>query len=93
MPLSQMKDSDRAPNPNAGPNMSLAARADVLEQGVFQNSEMAYARGVEVRPPPALRICSPWLPLLSLHSCHCPILGDMRWQCHFASCELSCYIT
>lgn len=43
-----MKDNERPPNPNAGPNMSLAARDDVLEQGVFQNSEMAYARNVEV---------------------------------------------
>lgn len=44
----QMKDSERAPNPDAGPNMSLSARSDVLEQGVFQNSEMAYARNVEL---------------------------------------------
>lgn len=48
-----MKDSERAPNPDAGPNMSLAARADVLEQDVFANSEMAYARNVEVRSQPA----------------------------------------
>ena len=48
----QMKDSERLPNPNAGPNNALAARSDILEQGIFQNSEMAYARNVEVRPVP-----------------------------------------
>ena len=46
--LLQLKDSERKPNPSAGPNMSLNAREDVLEQSVMQNAEWDYARNVEV---------------------------------------------
>ena len=47
----QMKaDMQATPAEKAGTSMSLQARADVLEQGFFdENAEWNYARNVEVR--------------------------------------------
>ena len=66
-----MKDNELPPNPAAGPNMSLKARSDILEQDVFQNSEMAYARNVEVRSPALLAPPPPPGSVPSSASCYC----------------------
>lgn len=40
----------KAPAAPAGPSVSLAARNDIMEQGMFSaNAEMAYARNIELQ--------------------------------------------
>ena len=58
----QMKaDAKATPAEKAGTSMSLKARADVMEQGFFdEKAEWNYARNVEVRWP-AKRCCLPLL--------------------------------